>query len=380
MEKQDILLASIYTGYNYGTSLQANAMKMLVRKYGFNPKIVAYGSSLKKGRDIRITKLLKMFSRTFFRPSLFKKTFLTYTNSIGKAIDKETKDLFISFSDEHLCPHLCTNKELKKLAKSAYASLCGSAQIWNPEAVYVSPLYYLRFSPKHKRIAYAPSLGKDFVPKYNQKLLKKYITEIDSVSVRETTGQKVIRELTAKNVPVVLDPTLLFGPCEWREFSKETPHEDYVLIYFLDPPSKSTIKLINGKYKDFKKVTILYDFEEYKGLKNREHVPAGPGEFLSLIEKAEFVFTDSFHGLAFCINFNKKFFIFDRNYGIASPQQSRITSILEIMGLENARKSNTDEVFEEIDYSFEKVNDRLQENRNKSFKFMEDALKKVSNE
>ena len=89
---KEILIASIYTGFNYGTSLQAFSLKTIIRELGFNPSIVAYKYGLKTGRDIRLNKILIMIGRTFFRPALFKKTFLTYKKSIGKKIDIQTKD------------------------------------------------------------------------------------------------------------------------------------------------------------------------------------------------------------------------------------------------------------------------------------------------
>lgn len=377
MEKKTILLSSIYTGFNYGTSLQALAMKMLTEKYGYDSKIVAHKSSLSKGRDIRISKILTMFFRTMFRPSLFKKTFLTYTTSIGKNIDEITKKKFYQYTNDCINPSLCSKTQIKKMSKEAFACVCGSAQIWNTEAVYVSPMFYLRYAPKNKRIAYAPSLGKEYVPNYNKRLLKKYINEIPYVSVRETQGAKVIRDLTSREVPVVLDPTLLFSYEDWNKYSKKTFLEDYVLIYFLDEPSEKTIDLINKTYPDKKKISILYDFERYSKLKNHEHFSAGPSEFLDLIHGAEFIYTDSFHGLAFCINYNKKFYIFDRNYGVASPQSSRIRSIIDLFGMKDAYITYDTEQVNYFNYDYEAVNKILGDLREKSFGFFVKSLEGI---
>ena len=46
-------------------------------------------------------------------------------------------------------------------------------------------------------------------------------------------------------------------------------------------------------------------FEFIKGAKNR--LINGPEDFVSYIAHAEYVITDSFHGTAFSINFNKQF-------------------------------------------------------------------------
>lgn len=380
MGNKTILLSSIYTGFNYGTSLQALAMKMMVEKCGYNPEIVSYKSSISKGRDIRISKMVKMFFRTIFRPSLFKKTFLTYTNSIGKNIDAETKEKFHQYTKNYINPFFYSNSQLKRKAKDAFACVCGSAQIWNTEAVYVSPLFYLRYAPENNRIAYAPSMGKEYVPNYNKRLLKKYIEEIPYVSVRESQGAKVIKDLCSRDVPVVLDPTLLFSYEDWQRYSNKTSLEDYVLVYFLDEPSQKTIDLINKMYPNKKKVTILYDLEIYNKLENRVHFVAGPSEFLDLINRAEFIFTDSFHGLVFSVNFNKKFYIFDRNYGVASPQKSRISSIIDLIGLKDAYiKTDTDEIVD-WKYDYEKINVILKDLRESSFEFFNKSLEAISDE
>lgn len=380
VNEKSILLSSIYTGFNYGTSLQALAMKMLVEKYGNIAEIVAYKSSLTRGRDIRISKIATMLARTIFRPALFKKTFLTYKTSINKHIDEKTKELFYQYTQNYIKPSLCSNSQLRKKATSAVACVCGSAQIWNTEAVYVSPLYYLRYAPKTKRIAYAPSLGKEYVPGYNKKLLSKYINEIPYVSVREIQGTKVIKELTSRDVPVVLDPTLLFSYQDWSKYSNKTSLNDYVLIYFLDEPSQPTIDLINKTYSGKKKITILYDFDIYSKLENREHYCAGPSEFLDLIHGAEFIYTDSFHGLVFCVNFNKKFYVFDRNYGVASPQSSRISSIIDLLGMKDAYIKSDTEQISEFKYDYAEVNKILEDLREKSFGFFKNALEEISNE
>lgn len=380
VDNKNVLLSSIYTGFNYGTSLQALAMKILIEKYGYIPQIVSYKSSMSKGRDVRVSKIAKMFFRTIFRPALFKKTFLTYSKSIGKSIDHETKEKFYQYTQSYINPFLYSTSQLKKKAKDAFACVCGSAQIWNTEAVYVSPLFYLRYSPKNKRIAYAPSLGKEYVPNYNKRLLRKYIEEIPYVSVRESQGAKVIKDLCSRDVPVVLDPTLLFSYEDWRQYANKTSFKDYVLIYFLDEPSQKTIDLINKMYPDKKKVTILYDFDIYSKLENRERCFAGPSEFLDLIYGAEFVYTDSFHGLVFCANFNKKFYIFDRNYGVASPQTSRISSIIDLLDLKDAYITADTEEIVDWKYDYEKVNLILKDLREKSFEFFKNSLEGISNE
>ena len=60
---------------------------------------------------------------------------------------------------------------------------------------------------------------------------------------------------------------------------------------------------------------------------------AGPKEFLGLIDNAEVILTDSFHGSIFSINFNKNFYSFVKHTGLRAMDNMRIFDILERMDL-----------------------------------------------
>ena len=95
-----------------------------------------------------------------------------------------------------------------------------------------------------------------------------------------------------------------------------------------------------------------------------------------MMEYAEKGFTDSFHGLAFCLNFNKKFSIVERNYGVASAQSSRIDSLLQQFELQDMKVTQKSDLQEaEVDY--DKVNHILSEKREYSINYLKNALQKV---
>ena len=54
----------------------------------------------------------------------------------------------------------------------------------------------------------------------NRERTAELLTKISAISVREAAGAGIIRELTGRDVPVVLDPTLLLGPSDWEKVSK----------------------------------------------------------------------------------------------------------------------------------------------------------------
>ena len=374
-------IVTLHTGYNYGSSLQTFASKIFYKKLGYFPIVLGYSNSLVKGRDIRLEKLFVMFLRTFWRPNLFKKTFLTYSNSLKKDISVEVKEKFLNFSNEYLEVEKLNKKEMIEFGKNkdVLAVVCGSDQIWNSTAIYIDPFYYLKFFPKNKRIAYAPSFGKSIVPNYNKKIIAKNLKEIKYLSIREIEGQKIIKKLLGKVVEVLLDPTLLLDKVEWSNIGIGNYDKKYIIFYFLDTPTDETIKKIKHSIgnEDVKIISIPYIHKNMKKeFKNIYLYDIGPLEFINLIKNAQKIYTDSYHGMLFSINFNKEFFIFERNYGMAHNQSSRIESMLEILGIKNRFYKEKDLVLsEKIDWN--KVNMKVEEERIKSKKYILGCFKDI---
>lgn len=56
------------------------------------------------------------------------------------------------------------------------------------------------------------------------------------LSVREDAGAKIIKDLTGRDAPVLVDPTLLLTKEKWLFIAKEAdnkPKKKYMLTYFL---------------------------------------------------------------------------------------------------------------------------------------------------
>ena len=93
-----------------------------------------------------------------------------------------------------------------------------------------------------------------------------------------------------------------------------------------------------------------------------------PADFLSLFANADFVVTNSFHGLAFSINLERDFVVVPRN-----EFNSRIESLLTLTNLQERLVSTENAALAEsekpIDYG--KVNTRLEEERQKAKGYIE---------
>lgn len=324
---------------NYGSVLQVYALCNTVEKFGYHAEVVWQSGNMSKNFDIRPNKIFKIGLKLLCHPSLLWSAYKTACNVKAVVIDEEKARMFDDFVAKNFVQSIYAPDEIEKVAASdKYCKfICGSDQIWVTTTLYPDPMMYLRFAPKEKRVAYAPSLGRDFIPGYNKRILRKYINDVPCLSVREDKGYRLIKELTGREATVVVDPTLLMRSNEWDRLKTnvELP-EKYVLCYFLDEPSDnvkaSICKFAKEKNLD---IVVLGKLSELDYTVKRIHRPiAGPCEFLSIISSAQMVITDSYHGMLFSINYNKNFWSVERAYS-QYDQSSRQLTVLSRLGLED---------------------------------------------
>ena len=94
---------------------------------------------------------------------------------------------------------------------------------------------------------------------------------------------------------------------------------------------------------------------------------AGVDEFLSLVKNAEYVVTNSFHGMIFSVQFRRPFVIFSRE-----QCDNKIEELLQLFGIPERMLVTGDEKFGEIDY--EKVHSNIKEARIASMDFLKKEL------
>lgn len=261
----------------------------------------------------------------------------------------------------------------------ADAYLSGSDQVWNtqnnnpPEDLKA---YYLGFVPEgKKRIAYAGSFGKNTFTSEEETIIKEYIAKYDHISVREDDGLRILHHFGFDNVVHVVDPTLLLKGEDWSKFAsaKKAPKAGYVFVYNLNRNRliKDIAQAI-AKEKGLRMINFADTFDFVPGAKNRFGNSAE--DFVNHIAHADYVVTDSFHGTAFSINFNRQFVC------VKAPRyNSRIESVLRVAGLLNTRlvgnvSDGLNAASMLIDYN--DVNSRIEAERKKSYEYLKNALNK----
>ena len=310
---------------NYGAVLQAYALKKSMEDSykDINVSIVDFYSHnhyriLTTSAQNPIKKLMKYGMILVHYPALFTR------NKREKKFIAEEFNLSKRYSDLDLL--------LKDMPTYDYY-LTGSDQVFNSNSKY-SPLFFQQFSIRSGvKAAYAPSFGQSVFSEEEKKKIKHLTKSFDYLSCRENDGAEMLSQIHGKDVPCVIDPTLLLTADRWSSMMKAPETNDkYLLVYDLNggvPMLNIARKLAAEKGLKLYCITRHPDISFiYKGF-DKVIFDAGPREFVGYFSKAKYVITDSFHGTAFSLIFHRNF-----NTYIAIPKSSqRIKSLLKVCGL-----------------------------------------------
>lgn len=278
---------------NYGTQLQAYATQEKLKQYFDNVVLIDYRrpdtygkglvDSFAKGNPVKALAFLPTYL-------LWKKVFDGFRS---KYLDL-TEKTYLSESD------------FKNFNDFADVYVSGSDQVWNSGwNKGVIPCFYLDFAPDGKpKYAYASSFGRSHLDENEVNQSKKYIDRFDMISVREQSGVDILNDQYGyHNAVQIVDPTLAMPASFWRSIAtRPRVKGDYILIYNLNRS-----KEFDGYADELSRRTGLpiyrfctrvdQVFRNGKSLVVPEIL-----DFVSLVDNAKYVLTDSFHATAFSMN------------------------------------------------------------------------------
>lgn len=348
---------------NYGAVLQAYALQQTIEKLGVNCEILDLlrpthrdykntkrNASLESDRKIVAMK----------RPSLSEKLNVLIRDAADKVLFMQKHRRFRQFDHAYfkISPQsYCSSDELYSASLDFDGYITGSDQVWNPTFPWNPEPYFLTFAPAGiPRIAYAPSFGVGELDKAFHSLYRRWLTGITHMSIRETQGAKIIRQLTGRDAEVVLDPTFLLSKNEWKALARNPNIKaPYIFCYSVgDTPG--LVELCDH----VQKVTgyRIYKIGSLRDVLNphlKSVMGAGPQEFLGYINKAAIVITNSFHGTVLSMNMQRPFFTVASRVMGKHSRNTRLFSVLKLL-------SATDRLYKHGDFfpatsMFEMVND-----------------------
>lgn len=317
--------------FNYGNVLQNYALTAFLKENNFDVETIYYTPTYNENllQDVEDKQKRKLIQWIDDAIRVMKRK--VYQKNLDEK-KKVRRAQFVNFIDSNIKysqEDYCADSDLSELNKMYDFFVTGSDQVWNPYYEGSNSFYYLGFTEREKRIAYAPSIAVDAIPNKFKIQFGEWVKEIDNISIRETAGQKLLLEEYGIKAMLVCDPVFLLTKRHWLEKSCFIDNKQkYFLVYIL---GKKTVEM--KKY--------ISRLEQCFGVKhldvyNRDDVNsvfAGPEEFLGLINNAEFILTNSFHGMAFSIIFEKDFVLLNREG--TTNMNSRIQNLLQLIEKDN---------------------------------------------
>ena len=307
-----IALITIYSESNFGNRLQNYAACRMLSDLGFDVETLVLKEPLSLRRRIR---------RSFGKGGacLLPKMAQRIAPQAVRAAR------FRMFTEAHI-PTRYVSEELVRsgaLASEYDLFAVGSDQVWNP-TFYFFPrnfeMMLLNFVPPEKRFAISASFGVTTLPTEWRERFRNALSGYAALTVRETAGADLIRDLTGRtDATVVPDPTLMTDPSAWMHLARR-PHglpKRYVLDAFLGE------RQTDAGAGELPRIA----------LSDPAIRACGPSEFLYLVLNAEAVYTDSYHACIFAILFGKPLTVYLRRDGNAD-MSSRMEELFRQFGLE----------------------------------------------
>lgn len=335
---------------NFGACLVAYALQTAIERCGSKAQVINY----------RPEKKARPFSGAFRRE-----------RAAGRNFEKFRRR-FLNLT------RVCRNMDdLSELNASLDSFVVGSDQVWRFRYVYrFLQEYLLAFAAPSKTLfSYAASFGTDFWEGNDQatEIMREKLLRFNRVSVRGESGIAICREAFGSEAVRVLDPTLLLSAADYAPIIKESQLKlpgRYVAKMILDetPEAAAEVERL-AKEKGWEVVDI---YGSRKKIGGKEAMLCRPvGDWLKLLQNADYVVTDSFHCVCFSLIFEKQFIC------VVNPERgiSRLDSLLGIFGLRD-RLIDSLKGFRpdgrETDYR--QIECLLQVERKKAYRYLSDCL------
>lgn len=327
---------------NYGQLLQSYALQKYLRDAGHDAFLIRYDS---RNDFLRTQFILRCFKA--LNPVLLCKFLQHKINSKKLLEESKLNDRhFDDFREKYIVQSenvYTSYNQLKENPPEADVYIVGSDQVWNfslfktvNNCKNLIHAYFLDFgSTQTKRISYAASwscsdLRSDIIEKISP-LLKNF----DYVSVREKSGINLCRKCGYDTAEFRCDPTLLLTAENYRSLYKENydtfkRKNPYLFLYMLNNTCDFDIQKVY-EFGERKNLEIVYVTGNGK-IDRYEKTFATIPQWLSLIDNAEYVVTNSFHCCVFSLLFEKRFGVVPLTKTLAG-MNSRIETLSEIFGI-----------------------------------------------
>ncbi len=347
MQFMKIGILTFHNAHNYGAVMQAYALRTKLRKMGQDAVILNY------------------------RNSTIENSYLPWRKCRYEQADWSLQcDKFNAFIDTILLEGCVLNvkfEDLKKLSVDCF--ICGSDQIWNSWLTGgLDRAYFLDFETNAKKISYAASKYTSEIAEKERNYFSKNLSDFSAVSVRENSLAEDLHKKCQIDAVTVLDPVFLLDAQDYTplEVSVKEKHK-FVLAYYLCEDTMLD-QCARKVAKSMRLPLIEIHFYRLKDRQRYQIADCGPGEFLTYFHRAEYVLTNSYHGVLFSILFRRPFYA-------VYKEDSRKDAILKKLGLKERHVYSEEEIAcGRLECRFEAALAALERERDASIAFLERSL------
>jgi len=355
-----VSIITLHKVFNFGSVLQAYATQLFFERLGYETEVIDYVTESWQNKAL--------FKRRAFENGFLKDNINYLLRIFSVLIKKKTIWGFLK-KNVHMTSTYNSLEELKNASLQSDVFCTGSDQVWNSDYCKMNQAFFLQFANKEaKRISFAASIGKTNISPEEKSVMKEYLKDYSLITVRESQSVDTLQSMGLDS-KAVLDPTLMIEKEHWISLASKRLVKDKYLILMLLYNEDNNATEIARKIADEKGLKLVKISWELKKppLVDILMTHRTPEDFLSLFYYADYVVTNSFHGLAFSINLNKQFTVIKRD-----EFNLRIDSLLELTGLEDRLVDGNGDIYitdKKIDYT--DINEILKNQR----KFVERIIR-----
>lgn len=291
MGSKKVVVVTVYNSENCGSYLQAYALRYVLFNNGF--EVAFFERKTKKTShqfSSRIILLLRRILKLKFKDAIFV---------LGSWFNFER-----AIKEFDIC------KPNSDFVDEADIIIIGSDTLWNFDVPYFKDKFNVFggeiFKGKNV-VTYAVSAANTSLETFKQ-----FFTEQTNISyflVRDSHTKKLIEQCTNRIVHIVCDPTLLLKPDDYRALlCNDKQLKPYILLYYFETFTKEQREIIMQYAKENQLIIVSL-------LTNRKWcdkcIIASPQNMILYFSHASCVITDTFHGVAFSLIYEKRFAVFD---------------------------------------------------------------------
>lgn len=285
-------MITFHRAQNIGANLQSYALNRFIIENVGHCEIIDYYPNNQTAHKHKVRRLLGAV-----KSHVFADKYKAYL----KFCDFQNKNYVLSHKSYY------GDADIKKCAPKYDVLISGSDQILNTTLSKKSTAYYLDFDDNAKKVSYASSFGRENITSDEVELIKTELVKFNKLSVREMSAGGIIKAQIGVNCDFVLDPVFLLSEEQWMGLEKQVKiPSKYILAYAMEVTEIfiSTLEMVKKEFN--LPVIVIYGCKDNHCIDGTKISDCGPSEFLSYIDNASVVVTNSFHGISFSLIFGKK--------------------------------------------------------------------------